>query len=371
MITAPRTPDAPAVPQPVDAPRRTRWWRLLILLGAAGLAVVVLHDRMPSPAATAAALRQAGLLWLLAAAVMQAVSLVAFAEQERRLLGGFGVSMPPGAAVVITVARSAMAIALPGGSAIAAAYGFRQFRLRGATRPVAAAVTLLCGVASITGLALLYAGDALLRTGPIVAGTVAAGLVVLIVVLRRIPWRLPPPGPAVPATALRRLWRTVRETATLASMISRRRWLLVLSLAGLNWLSQLLCLLACVRALHLSVPVPIVAAAFLGAQLARQIPGTAGGIGVIEAGLTLALSTTGGAPVAVAAAAVIAYRLLSCWILLPIGAVCWTALRPARASDSRPASLSPVALAGARRGRVRTSKSSPENHRSSVRDRSQ
>jgi hypothetical protein len=103
----------------------------------------------------------------------------------------------------------------------------------------------------------------------------------------------------------------------------------VLTLAAVNWLSDLLCLLACLHAVGLSTSVTVVGAAYLGAQLARQIPATAGGIGVIEAGLILALTTTGGAPVAAATAAVLTYRLLSCWILLPVGTACWAGLRHA------------------------------------------
>jgi uncharacterized membrane protein YbhN (UPF0104 family) len=44
------------------------------------------------------------------------------------------------------------------------------------------------------------------------------------------------------------------------------------------------------------------------------------------AGLIVAL-TAGGAPVAAATAAVLAYRLLACWALLPVGAACWAGLR--------------------------------------------
>ena len=75
------------------------------------------------------------------------------------------------------------------------------------------------------------------------------------------------------------------------------------------------------------------------AQLVRQIPATPGRIGVIEASLILALGAAG-AGQAPAAAAVLIYRLLSCWTVLPIGLLCWTAPkspippRPALSSNS-------------------------------------
>src|SRR5213078_1214722 len=73
-----------------------------------------------------------------------------------------------------------------------------------------------------------------------------------------------------------------------------------------------------------------------------------GGIGVIEASRILAL-TTAGAAAAPAAAAVLIYRLLSCWTILPIGLICWTAQKtaaPAPPSRDRPRR----AVARARRG---------------------
>jgi uncharacterized membrane protein YbhN (UPF0104 family) len=303
------------------------WWKLPVLAVAGCLAYVELRGHLPTATAMWSALRQAGRWWLAAALALQAVSMLAFAEQGRRLLGAFGVAMRPRTSVAVMFARSAMATGLPGGSAVSAAYGYRQFRARGATRPIAGAVTVLCGVASVAGLAVLYAGDALVRAGPAVAAlAVVAGASLAPVArrMRRRPGRAPSEAPAG------RLRRSVRETAALATLVPARRWLLILALAALNWLTDLLTLLACLRALGLPAPIPVVGAAYLGAQLARQIPATAGGIGVIEAGLILALTTTGHAPVAAATAAVLTYRLMSCWAQLPIGAACWAGLRGPR-----------------------------------------
>ncbi|HKT01828.1 MAG TPA: flippase-like domain-containing protein, partial [Rugosimonospora sp.] len=116
-------------------------------------------------------------------------------------------------------------------------------------------------------------------------------------------------------------------------------WLRVLLLAGVNWLTDLGCLLAAVHAVGLTVPARVVAAAYLAAQLLRQIPATPGGIGVIEASLLLAL-TTAGAGTAPAAAGVLLYRLLSCWAILPIGLICWSVRKPAVTTRT-------LALAGA------------------------
>lgn len=370
-----------------------QWWKFVVLAVAACLAVAELRGHLPSATSMWAALGQANPGWLLVAVVLEAVSMVAFAEQERRLLSAFGVAMRASTAVGITLARSAMATSLPGGSAIAAAYGFRQFRARGATRPIAAAVTLLCGVASVAGLVVVYAGDAVVRAGtPIAVGVVLAVLGVATLVSRR---QAPsdrvrrgagrPGSPAarsgldraqspgetrrdgdrlskraglnvlrisqtrlgvVPSPAGTRLLRErIREAVVVAAAVPVRRWMLVLTLAAVNWLTDLLCLLACLHALDLTVPVPAVGAAYLAAQLARQIPATAGGLGVIEAGLILAMTTLGAAS-APATAAVLTYRLISCWSLLPLGAACWAAMRrPQPLTEFLASGTTPLAIA--------------------------
>jgi uncharacterized membrane protein YbhN (UPF0104 family) len=225
-----------------------------------------------------------------------------------------------------------MATALPAGSAVSAGYAFRQFRARGASQPIAAAVMVLSGVASIAGLALLYGGDLLAWISPSVRSL--AILAVTAIVASQL--RAGRPASAVVTASsdtaagtslLGRLRHTLGHTIALAATVPARRWLGVVALAAVNWLTDLACLLAAVHAVGLSVPARTVATAYLVAQLVRQIPATPGGIGVIEASLILAL-TTAGAAQAPAAAAVLIYRLLSCWTILPIGLVCWTTQKP-------------------------------------------
>lgn len=326
-----------------------RRWRLVLLAVGIVLAAVELHGHLPSLASTGTSLRQARPGWLLAAVTLQVVSMGAFAEQQRQLLAGFGVRMAAPASLAVSYARSAMATALPGGSAVSAGYAFRQFRSRGASQPIAAAVMLLSGAASVLGLALLYAGDLLAWTSPsgrtlAILAAVAAVLALAVSRVRAVPstpasittadaMTGQPPG-AAPST-LGRLVRTLRHTAVLARTVAAHRWLAVVALAALNWLTDLACLLAALHAVGLSVPARTVATAYLAAQLIRQIPATPGGIGVIEASLILAL-TTAGAAQAPAAAAVLVYRLLSCWSVLPIGLICWTRQKTPAIRQIRP-----------------------------------
>lgn len=363
----PPAPD-PAAPAGADEPvvgdtgRRAgaglrRWWRPALLVVGIVAATLALRGRLPDPASIWTALRQARPGWLLAAVVLQVVSITAFAEQQRHLLAAFGVRMPAPTTVAVTYARSAMATALPAGSAVSAGYAFRQYRSHGASQAIAAAVMLLSGVASATGLTLLYAGDLLALTSPSVRtlallAAVAALAALAVAAGRAVAATRAPVTPAHPIarrpdaapSTLARLRGTLRHTAALAATVPARRWLAVVGLAAFNWLTDLACLLAAVHAVGLTVSTGSVATAYLAAQLIRQIPATPGGIGVIEASLILAL-TTAGAARAPAAAAVLVYRLLSCWSILPIGFICWTTQKtPTAALDLGELAAAPAVL---------------------------
>jgi uncharacterized membrane protein YbhN (UPF0104 family) len=328
-----------------------RWWgRVTLLVIAGGLAAVELHGRLPDPASTWAVLRLSAPGPLLVAAVLQVTSMTAFAEQQRQLLAAYGVKMSTAAALGLTYTRSAISIALPGGSAVSAGYAFRAYRARGASRQVGVAVMVLSGVASVTGLALLYVADVLAWITPSPATLAALVAVPALVALtvRHLRRNRPPRRPvarhdvAAPTSRLARLRDTVRETVALAARIPTPRWVGILVLAALNWATDVACLLAAIHAVGVSVPARDLATAYLAIQLIRQIPVTPGGVGVVEASLVVALTATGAAP-APAAAAVILYRLLSCWGLLPVGLLCWMTQRHAEQAN-RSARPDPVGI---------------------------
>ena len=308
---------------------------------AALLVVFTLHGKLPAPAPIWAVLRHADGTWLLAAAALEAVSMAAFAEQQRRLLGAFAVRMSVPGSLAVTFARSAISISLPAGSAVSAGYAFGQFRSRGASQAVAATVMLLSGVASVAGLLLLYAGNALASavSAGVVPGALAGGVAIAVVVLLAAVRTGNREGAAPnghglaagvpPGTdfSLRHPYRALQRIAALSRMVSAGQWLTAIGLAFLNWLTDLGCLLASLRAVGLAVPVFAAATAYMATQLIRQIPATPGGVGLVEASLFLALTATGVGH-APGAAAIIVYRVLSCWAILPIGLMCWVAGKP-------------------------------------------
>jgi uncharacterized protein (TIRG00374 family) len=76
--------------------------------------------------------------------------------------------------------------------------------------------------------------------------------------------------------------------------------------------------------------------AYGAGQLATALPITPGGLGVVEGSITVALVTFGGGQ-ASTVAAVLIYRLISFWLLLPVGWGSWLALVIAGRNQDRAA----------------------------------
>jgi putative heme transporter len=351
--------------------RDARWLRWLLPLALLAAAVMVLRTRLPSPGAVVRALDAASPVWLAVAVVAELVSLDMFARQQRRLLRAFGVRMSQPRALALTFSRSAITYAVPAGSAVSAAFAFSQFRSRGASRSAATTVTVLSGVASTLGLLAVYVAGAIGTTAPSLLGNPDPGTVCLAVaaaalaaaglasVVRRRSPRRPaeasvPPDAGV-ASGFSRLRASVADALREARAVPRRHWYAAVALAALNWLTDLVCLVAVAHALHLSIGVLTLGSAYLAVQVIRQVPVTPGGVGLVETSLLAALVSAGAGQVP-AAAVVLGYRLLSCWLIIPVGLLAWFGLRPAtrpaadpiRPEPHRP-HPSPRVVSGARR----------------------
>jgi uncharacterized membrane protein YbhN (UPF0104 family) len=299
--------------------------------------LVTLRDKLPAPDQVLVALHTADIHWLLVAGLAEFASMSTFARQQRRLLLAFGVSMPRHRALALSYSRSAISISLPAGSAVSAGYAFRQFRAGGATRASATAVMVLSGVLSFAGLALLYATGALTvvwQTHPVI---VSVGAVAALGILGWLANRLTHQEQHEPRPHTGKLAPVLDALAT-ARDVAPRHWALALGAAVVNWMTDLLCLYASARAFGLTLGLVPIAGVYLTVQILRQIPLTPGGIGVIEVGLLTGLVSAGAAEPA-AAAAVLSYRLLSCWLVLPLGLLGWFVLRKEKQSDLVDAAL--------------------------------
>jgi uncharacterized protein (TIRG00374 family) len=310
------------------------------------VAVLSLRGKLPSVTSVLDAISAAGTTWLAVAVAAEVVSMAMFARQQRRLLTAFGVRMTRHRALALAYSRSAIAISLPAGSAVSAAYAFRQFRTGGASRGTAATVMVLSGLLSAAALFLLYATGALATAAvhvgtawddepPAMKVTIVMAFV-MVAVVGLFAWQssrqIQPHHPHAhhPIVArwprLGALLRPLTDALTSSRQVDGRHWALATGAAVTNWLTDLLCLYAAAKAFDLPVSMVEIAAVYLTVQVVRQIPLTPGGIGVIEVSLLAGLLSAG-AGEAGAAATVLVYRLLSCWLVIPVGLGCWWVLR--------------------------------------------
>ncbi|HTJ37991.1 MAG TPA: YbhN family protein [Dactylosporangium sp.] len=336
------------------------------VLRVAGLLVVLiaaaftLGDNLPDLGQTLDTLGSAQPWWLVLAAAAEMTSLRHFALQQRRLLAGFGVRMSVPRAIAVTFTRSAISFSLPAGSAVSAGFAFRQFRTAGASRRTAGAVAVLSGVLSGVALILMYGAVVLIPRGGATGNTDTLILVVSMLVIAglvfgvdyylapRRPGRpvldeSPDPEPATGGWWSRAVAAT-RNTTSDLRRLPRRAWVLSLIHATVNWGLDLACLAATAAAFGIDVSLVRLATVYLTVQLVRQIPLSPGGIGVVEVALLAGLVSAGAAH-GPAAAAMLVYRLLSCWMIIPLGLLAYATLRRGPKAPETPP-VKPPALAG-------------------------
>ncbi|MFC7241385.1 YbhN family protein [Catellatospora aurea] len=342
------------------------------------LALVTVRDQIPGLDQIKPVVADGDLAWIGVALLAEILSMSLFARQQTNLLKGVGVTARLGGALALAYTRSALSISMPAGTAVSAGYAYQRFRRWGASREAATAVMIMSGVSSFVALALLYVAGFLLTflaspvstwrdqpvLTPAVLGVSAATAALLVRHRVRARASLTIDGPVdeedldflatAPDTAdagrparsglvrtqLRRLGQLMRDVAAVAETMPRRYRTAALGLSALNWLADLACLVAVAQAFHLPLDLLQLGTVYVAAQLVRQIPITPGGIGVIEATLLAALTAAGAEPAA-AAATVLGYRLLSCWLVIPAGLTTWAFLRRAdnRASTAAAADL--------------------------------
>ncbi|BEL08610.1 hypothetical protein Q0Z83_068010 [Actinoplanes sichuanensis] len=306
------------------SPIGRRWLRVGLILLVGVVAVVALRGRIPDVADVGRILLAADPWWTVAAAGAALASQMAFAAQQRRLLAGLGVDLPPGRAVALTLSRSAISMAVPAGSAVSAAFAFRIYQRHGASGTVAAIVTAVSGILSAAALGLLY-GAGWLVADPSMIGLVVGGGALAVPLLgliwsgqrdriargaRRIARRRPALGAAL---------RGLRD-------LPRRSWLGALRAALVNWSLDMSCLAAAAVACGGELGWGRLALIYLAVQVVRQVPITPGGVGLIEASMLAGLMAAG-MPEATGAAVVLLYRLASFWMMLPLGLLGWLRLR--------------------------------------------
>lgn len=275
--------------------------------------------------------------WLPAALLFEAASLASFAGVQYRLLEAGGLRPPVTPLLGITLASQAITNSLPGGSAVAAVYGFRWYRRLGADDGLAGWAMVGSAVAAALGLALVAAGGLVLATEqgatldliPVVFGVLAVTLAVgALFVYER-------PLAVVVTWALKTCHRLTGfprgdvevsiERLVERVTVVRLRWreiAVVVGLALATWLFDCSCFAMSFLMVGVGIPWKGLLLAYGAGQLAANLPITPGGLGAVEGSLTIALAYFGGAQ-AGTVDAVLVYRLISFWGVLVVGWLAW------------------------------------------------
>jgi uncharacterized protein (TIRG00374 family) len=290
--------------------------------------------------------------WYGPAVAAEGISLGAFALVHVRLLRAGGSRLGVGTVTGIAFAGNALSASIPiAGSEIGTAYTFRQFQRYDVDRITAAWVLTISGVVSSVTFTLVV-GAAALATGNLAA--TFAGSASTVVVAASV-------GLAVVAlrgqAAQEKLARVITRGAGLARRLLRRGsaetectvesfvaklsslrlsgrdviWAAVSS--GVNWIADVVCLVLAISAAGVSVSWPTVVLAWAAGATVSNFPVTPGGLGIVEATMIAAL-VLAGVDVSGATVGVLAYRVISYWLLVLVG---WgvLAVRQLRSSPER------------------------------------
>lgn len=314
---------------PVWARRAARAVRIVGTPALLALAAVAVAGQWSTVTAAVGELGHLHWRWVRLAIYAEGGSILALAWLGQLLLRAGGRRIPLGSMISISLANNAMATTLPGGPAWAATFCFEQFRRRGAGRGVAAAALVLSVIISILALVvlLLVGIDLAGGRGPAAAfrpavtaiAVCVAGTILLLQVARVRSWL---------GRSLRRLQteRIERAAALVRTYIGRPSGIRCTPrllgesfvAALLSWVTDLGCLTLAILAVGGHVPWQGLLVVYAIAQVAENLPITPGGIGIVEGTLSVLLVAYG-MPRDLAVAAVLVYRIVSFWILVPLG----------------------------------------------------
>jgi hypothetical protein len=270
--------------------------------------------------------------WVAVAVAAELVSLACYAALVRVLLQLGAVKVPFRALFSLTVIGIAMINSVPGGQAISTIYWYEQLRRYAVQRAVAVFALLVSSLLGIVTLVLLAAcglaasshGFAAQARFPVLA--VAAAILIAAILGRR---------QFVPV-ALRAVRHLGGRDDLPEQPVAANRLVLLLVLGFLNWLFDAVVLFAALAAMGQTIPVRGVVVAYTLGQLVSAIPILPGGGGTIEATMSAGLIFAGGTGAAVIAA-VLLYRLVSAWALVPLGWGLWRIM-----PNAHPARLEPA-----------------------------
>jgi putative heme transporter len=311
--------------------RRARMGISVALLAAA---VAIMITRFGDIASAMRRVSTIGPGWVVLALAAEAGSMLTFARLQQRLFRAGGDRLPLSTMTSTTVAGNALNATLPGGVAWAAAWLFNQYGRRGVGRFNRVWVFLVAGGVSSFALFVIFAVgvEAAGSRGPVAWLRWPVLLLAVIPVLALVIESLHKTRPVragarwLGALLEHHLPGGARARQFVASFVSRFTavqlrplgWVTVLVLALLNWLLDCVVVVAALLALGVHVPWQAILVIYALTQITASFPITPGGVGIV-AGSLAALLTAYGVPFASALAVVLIYRVLTFWIVVPLG----------------------------------------------------
>jgi putative heme transporter len=224
---------------------------------------------------------------------------------------------------------------LPAGYLVSNVVVLRVLARRGVSQLLALWMLAIAGLLSIVTLLLIgLIGAQLAPASKRVPDLRAAAAITLAVVItvfvtgmavgrfRKHPWTVHELAARMPDGPLKRL---IGGDVLANVSLGRKGWGVAFVWMLLFWIGDMTCLAVGFLAIGAALPWQGLLIAYAAGQLAALLLITPGGLGVTEGSMAVALSACGG--MATAVAAVLLYRLITYWAILPVGGICYLSLR--------------------------------------------
>ena len=280
--------------------KTNKYLQLVISLAVLAAAVWFFRDQLGFFRSGISSLRTASPLPLVLAVCSALLALVAMGLVMHTLLRSAGVDVRRRATVVLTFIGNAWSTTFPGGGALSAAYQYNTQRSWGASRLVCGWFIVFSGTLSnvwLAGLgiaAIVLTGASISLTSLFVTLAVLVALSVVVYVV------------------------SLKHPRLADVRISASSFFLAAVLSLVNRLFDVLTLTLCLWAVDATPSIFGVLLAYAAAKIAGAVPVTPGGLGPVEAAMVAAFVSTG-VDATTAAAAVVAYRIISFALMTIIG----------------------------------------------------
>ncbi len=330
-----------------DPPRRVKVWRIVGSLAVAAVLLVGILPQLADLGEVWATIRGLAPGWVAALLLASAWNIATYQFVMMSALPGLSM----GRAFVAGQLSTALANTVPAGAVVGVGVTYTVLRSFGhGTRAIAIAAAVTGVFNTFVKLGLPIVALAWLALGgeasTALAATAVTGLAVLVAALvvgglslsRASIARGTGEWTGAVVSRVRRLFKRgpvsdwgerFADFQSRSAEVLRDRWALVTGSTLISHLSLYVVLLVALRAVGID-PGEVSAAQAMGAfafvRLATALPITPGGLGVVELGMSAALTVAGG-PEAQVVAAVLIYRTLTYALQVPLGALSWVVWR--------------------------------------------